>query len=57
MKPVVFLLALAPGLWLLFRTLTDRLSANPIEDLRTLLDPLLVISNGRVGLDRLSFGR
>ena len=33
MKPVVFLLALAPGLWLLFRTLTDRLSANPIEDL------------------------
>lgn len=33
MKPVVFLLALAPGLWLLFRTLTDRLSPNPIEDL------------------------
>jgi sulfoxide reductase heme-binding subunit YedZ len=33
MKPIVFLLALAPGLWLLFRTLTDRLSANPIEDL------------------------
>lgn len=31
--------------------------ANPIEDLRTLLDPLLVISNGRVGLDRLNFGR
>jgi len=32
MKPFVFLLALAPGLWLLFRTLTGRLSANPIED-------------------------
>jgi methionine sulfoxide reductase heme-binding subunit len=33
MKPVVFVLALAPALWLLFRTLTGRLSANPIEDL------------------------
>ena len=32
MKPFVFVLALAPGLWLLFRTLTGRLSANPIED-------------------------
>jgi methionine sulfoxide reductase heme-binding subunit len=32
MKPLVFLLALAPGLWLLFRTLTGRLSVNPIED-------------------------
>jgi imidazolonepropionase-like amidohydrolase len=31
--------------------------ANPVENIRTLLDPLLVISNGRVGLDRLSFGR
>jgi len=31
--------------------------ANPLENLRTLLDPLLVISNGRMGLDRLSFGR
>jgi imidazolonepropionase-like amidohydrolase len=30
---------------------------NPIENIGTLLDPLLVISNGRVGLDRLSFGR
>jgi methionine sulfoxide reductase heme-binding subunit len=33
MKPVVFVLALAPALWLLFRTVTGRLSANPIEDL------------------------
>src|SRR5262245_6811580 len=31
--------------------------ANPAETIRTLLDPLLVISNGRVGLDRLSFGK
>jgi len=31
--------------------------ANPLENLRTLLDPLLVISNGRIGLDRLSFGK
>ena len=31
-KPLVFVAALAPVLWLLFRTLTDRLSANPIED-------------------------
>ena len=30
---------------------------NPLEDIRTLLDPLLVISNGRVGLDRLTFGK
>ena len=30
--------------------------ANPLEQPRTLLDPLLVMSNGRVGLDRLSFG-
>jgi imidazolonepropionase-like amidohydrolase len=30
---------------------------NPLEQPRTLLDPLLVISNGRVGLDRLSFGK
>jgi sulfoxide reductase heme-binding subunit YedZ len=32
-KPLVFLAALAPFLWLLFRTLTGRLSANPIEDI------------------------
>jgi imidazolonepropionase-like amidohydrolase len=30
---------------------------NPLEHLPTLQDPLLVISNGRVGLDRLNFGR
>ena len=30
---------------------------NPLENIRTLLDPLLVISNGRVGLDRLTFGK
>jgi methionine sulfoxide reductase heme-binding subunit len=32
MKPFVFLLALSPFLWLLFRGYTARLSANPIED-------------------------
>ena len=30
---------------------------NPLENIRTLLDPLLVISNGRIGLDRLTFGK
>jgi imidazolonepropionase-like amidohydrolase len=30
---------------------------NPLERIATLQDPLLVISNGRVGLDRLDFGR
>lgn len=30
---------------------------NPIERIATLQDPLLVISNGRIGLDRLDFGR
>lgn len=30
---------------------------NPLERPRTLLDPLLVVSNGRVALDRLTFGR
>ena len=30
---------------------------NPLEQPRALLDPLLVISNGRVALDRLSFGK
>lgn len=30
---------------------------NPLEQPRTLLDPLLVVSNGRVALDRLRFGR
>lgn len=30
---------------------------NPLTNIRTLLDPLLVISNGRIGLDRLSFAK
>lgn len=30
---------------------------NPLENVRTLLDPVLVISNGRIGLDRLNFGK
>jgi imidazolonepropionase-like amidohydrolase len=30
---------------------------NPLENVRTLQDPLLVISNGRVALNRLTFGR
>ena len=30
---------------------------NPLEHIATLQDPLLVISNGRVGIDRLNFGR
>ena len=30
---------------------------NPLENIRTLLDPLLVISNGRLALDRLTFGK
>jgi len=30
---------------------------NPLETITTLQDPLLVISNGRIGLDRLSFAR
>jgi imidazolonepropionase-like amidohydrolase len=30
---------------------------NPLERISTLQDPLLVISNGRIGLDRLDFGR
>jgi imidazolonepropionase-like amidohydrolase len=31
--------------------------ANPLENIATIQDPLLVISNGRVGLDRLEFGK
>jgi methionine sulfoxide reductase heme-binding subunit len=31
--PIVFLVALSPFLWLVYRALTDRLSANPIEDI------------------------
>ena len=30
---------------------------NPIDQVSTLQDPLLVINNGRIGLDRLNFGR
>src|SRR3954471_764841 len=30
---------------------------NPLTDIATTQDPLLVISNGRIGLDRLNFGR
>lgn len=30
---------------------------NPLETVTTLQDPLLVLSNGRIGLDRLDFGR
>jgi imidazolonepropionase-like amidohydrolase len=30
---------------------------NPLENIVTLQDPLLVISNGRIALDRLAFGR
>lgn len=32
-------------------------AADPLTDIRTVLDPLLVISNGRVALDRLTFAR
>ena len=31
--------------------------ANPLERPRTLLDPLFVVSNGRVAVDRLTFGK
>lgn len=31
--------------------------SNPLEHITTVQDPLLVISNGRIGLDRLDFGR
>ena len=30
---------------------------NPLEEITTVQDPLLVISNGRIALDRLDFGR
>jgi imidazolonepropionase-like amidohydrolase len=32
-------------------------AGNPLEDIRTVLDPLLVVSNGRVAVDRLTFGK
>jgi len=56
-KPSVFILSLAPFLWLLFRALTGRLSVNPIEDialttgiwaLRFLLITLLVTPVRRI---------
>ena len=31
--------------------------ANPLQDIRTVLDPLVVISNGRIVVDRLAFGK
>ena len=31
--------------------------ANPLENVRTLQDPLLVVSNGRVALNRLEFAK
>jgi methionine sulfoxide reductase heme-binding subunit len=33
LKPVVFILALVPGLWLVYRTVNGMLGANPVEDL------------------------
>ena len=30
---------------------------NPLDTITAILDPLLVVSNGRIGLDRLNFGR
>jgi imidazolonepropionase-like amidohydrolase len=30
---------------------------NPLEHVSTLQDPLLIVSNGRIALDRLNFGR
>jgi imidazolonepropionase-like amidohydrolase len=32
-------------------------AGNPLQDIRTVLDPLMVVSNGRIAVDRLSFGR
>ena len=32
-------------------------AGNPLQNPRALLDPLLVVSNGRVALDRMSFGK
>ena len=33
------------------------IAGNPLQDVRAVLDPLLVVSNGRVVLDRLTFAR
>jgi imidazolonepropionase-like amidohydrolase len=32
-------------------------AGNPLQDVRTVLDPLMVVSNGKVAVDRLTFGR
>jgi imidazolonepropionase-like amidohydrolase len=32
-------------------------SGNPLQNPRVLLDPLLVVSNGRVAVDRMNFGK
>ena len=44
---------LAPG----FEADLVVVSGNPLQDVRTLLDPLMVVSNGRVAVDRLTFGK
>jgi hypothetical protein len=31
--------------------------SNPLQEIRTVLDPLVVVSNGRVAVDRLTFAR
>jgi len=57
-KPFVFLAALSPFLWLLFRALTDRLTVNPIEDITLTTGiwalRMLVISLAITPLRRLS---
>ena len=45
--------AVAPG----FEADLIAVEANPLVDIRALQDPLLVISNGRLALNRLQFGR
>jgi hypothetical protein len=47
------------GLALAFAFEADLIAVekNPIDNITTVQDPLLVISNGRVALDRLEFGR
>ena len=44
---------LAPG----FEADLVVVSGNPLQDVRTLLDPLMVVSNGKVAVDRLTFGK
>lgn len=44
---------LAPG----FEADVLVVAENPLQNIRALLDPLVVISNGRVALDRLNFGK